>query len=48
MSVFGLNIHVYVVSLPTVQGPSDNWPGALDHLDISLVDDRYKKTWKNK
>ena len=29
-----------------IQWPSDNWLGALDHLDISLVDDRYKKHGK--
>ena len=28
------------------QWPSDNWPGDLGHLDISLVDDRYKKLGK--
>ena len=28
------------------QWPSDNWPGALGHLDISLVGGRYKKIGK--
>ena len=28
------------------QWPPDIWPGALGHLDISLVDDRYKKLGK--
>ena len=37
-----------ISALFLTQRPSDDWPDALDHLVISLVDHKSKKTWKNK
>ena len=33
-------------ALYSTQWPPDNWPGALDHLAIGLVDNKYIKLGK--
>ena len=33
-------------ALCSTHSPLDKWPGALDHLAIGLVDDKYTKLWK--